>query len=62
MIDDRTVEQKSTVIENVTQVLLDAIGAPKESIQVGIHNVPKENRGITSTSAKVLGRLHLGCT
>lgn len=56
MIEGRTEEQKRAVIEKVTQALVDAIGAPKENVRVWIHDVPKENWGIASTSAKALGR------
>lgn len=56
MIEGRTVEQKRAVIEKVTQALVDAIDAPKENVRVWIHDVPKENWGISGVSAKDLGR------
>lgn len=56
MIEGRTAEQKSAVIEKVTQALMDAVGAPKENVRVWIHDVPKENWGIAGISAKALGR------
>ena len=56
MIEGRTEEQKRAVIEKVTQALHEAVGAPKESVRVWIHDVPKENWGIAGVGAKDLGR------
>jgi len=56
MIEGRTAEQKRAVIEKVTQALVEAVGAPKETVRVWIHDVPKENWGIAGISAKELGR------
>jgi len=42
--------------EKVTQALQEATNAPKESIRVWIHEMPKENWGIAGVSAKDLGR------
>jgi 4-oxalocrotonate tautomerase len=36
--------------------LHEATNAPKESIRVWIHEMPKENWGIAGVSAKDLGR------
>lgn len=56
IIEGRTEEQKRAVIEKVTQALIDAINAPKESVRVLIHDLPKENWGIAGVSAKAMGR------
>ena len=56
LIEGRTEEQKSAVIEKVTHALVEAVGAPKENIRVWIHDVPKGNWGIAGVSAKALGR------
>ena len=56
MIEGRTEAQKRAVIEKVTAALHDAVGAPKETIRVWIHDMPKENWGIAGVSAKDLGR------
>ncbi|HUN90952.1 MAG TPA: 2-hydroxymuconate tautomerase [Burkholderiaceae bacterium] len=56
MLEGRTADQKRAVIEKVTQALIDAVGAPKESVRVWIHEMPKENWGIAGVSAKDLGR------
>ena len=56
MIEGRTEEQKRAVIDKVTQALVDTVGAPKETVRVWIHDVPKENWGIAGVSAKALGR------
>ena len=56
ILEGRTEEQKSSVIEKVTQALVEAVGAPKDNVRVWIHDVPKENWGIAGVSAKSLGR------
>lgn len=56
MIEGRSEDQKRAVIEKVTAALVEAVGAPKETVRVWIHDVPKENWGIAGTSAKDLGR------
>jgi 4-oxalocrotonate tautomerase len=56
MLQGRTEDQKRAVIEKVTQALQEAVGAPKETIRVWIHEMPKENWGIAGVSAKDLGR------
>lgn len=56
MIEGRTAEQKQAVIEKVTQALVEAVGAPKETVRVWIQDLPKENWGIAGVSAKEFGR------
>jgi 4-oxalocrotonate tautomerase len=56
MLEGRSEDQKRAVIEKVTQALHEAVGAPKETIRVWIHDMPKENWGIAGVSAKDLGR------
>jgi 4-oxalocrotonate tautomerase len=56
MLEGRTAEQKRAVIEKVTAALIEAVGAPKESVRVWIHEMPKENWGIGGVPAKDLGR------
>jgi len=56
MLEGRSEEQKRAVIEKVTQALQDAVGAPRESVRVWIHDVPKQNWGIAGASAKDMGR------
>ena len=56
MIEGRTEEQKRAVIEKVTEALHEAVGAPKETIRVWIHDLPKTNWGIAGKTAKDLGR------
>jgi 4-oxalocrotonate tautomerase len=56
MLEGRTEDQKRAVIEKVTAALVEAVGAPRETVRVWIHDVPKENWGIAGTSAKDLGR------
>lgn len=56
MIEGRTEEQKRAVIEKVTQALVEAVGAPKETVRVWIQDVPNTNWGIAGVTAKDLGR------
>lgn len=56
MLEGRSPEQKKAVIEKVTAALIEAVGVPKESVRVWIHEMPKENWGIGGVSAKDLGR------
>ena len=56
MIEGRTEEQKRAVIEKVTEALHEAVGAPKETIRVWIHDMPKTNWGIGGKTAKSIGR------
>jgi 4-oxalocrotonate tautomerase len=56
ILEGRTEEQKSALIEKVTAAITEAVGAPKENVRVWIHDVPKENWGIAGVSAKSLGR------
>jgi len=56
LLEGRTEEQKRAVIEKVTQALVDAVGAPVNTVRVLIQDVPKTHWGIAGTSAKDLGR------
>ncbi|WP_293997651.1 2-hydroxymuconate tautomerase [Sphaerotilus sp.] len=56
MLEGRTEDQKRAVIEKVTAALVEAVGAPKETVRVWIQDVPKTNWGIAGVSAKDLGR------
>ena len=56
ILEGRTEDQKRAVIEKVTQALMDALGAPQQSVRVMINEVPKSNWGIGGVSAKDLGR------
>ncbi|MBL0422431.1 4-oxalocrotonate tautomerase family protein [Ramlibacter sp. AW1] len=56
LIQGRTEEQKRAVIEQVTEALHQAVGAPKETIRVWIQEVPNTNWGIAGQTAKDLGR------
>jgi len=55
LLEGRTEEQKRAVIEKVTQALVEAVGAPVNTVRVLIQDVPKTNWGIAGTSAKDLG-------
>ena len=56
IIEGRTDEQKRAVIEKVTAALVEAVGAPIETVRVLITEVPKTQWGIGGKSAKDLGR------
>jgi len=56
MMEGRSAEQKRAVIEKVTAALVEAVGAPVESIRVLITEIPKENWGIAGKSARELGK------
>ena len=56
LMEGRTADQKSAVIEKVTTALVEAVGAPRENVRVLVHDVPKEGWGIAGQSAKDLGR------
>ena len=56
LIEGRSEEQKRAVIEKVTAALVEAVGAPQETVRVLIQDVPKTNWGIAGQSAKDLGR------
>ena len=56
LLEGRTEEQKKIVIEKLTLAMVEAVGAPIETVRVWIHDMPKTNWGIAGTSAKELGR------
>jgi 4-oxalocrotonate tautomerase len=56
MMDGRTNEQKDRLIHELTNACIRAIDAPIERIQVLIHEIPKQNFGISGKSADKLGR------
>lgn len=56
MLEGRTEEQKRAVIEKVTTAMIEAVGAPKETVRVWIQEIPKTNFGIAGVTAKDLGR------
>ena len=56
IMEGRTEEQKRAVIEKVTAALVEAVGAPIETVRVLITEVPKTQWGIGGKTAKDLGR------
>ena len=56
MMEGRSDEQKRAVIEKVTAALVEAVGAPIETVRVLITEVPKTHWGIGGKSAKDPGR------
>ena len=56
MMEGRTDEQKEAVIREVTEALVRAVGAPKESVRVLINEMPKQHFGSAGKSAKAKGR------
>lgn len=45
MYEGRTREQKQAVVEAITEAMVTHADAPRESLDVIIHDVPKENWG-----------------
>lgn len=45
MYEGRTREQKQALVEGITDAMVDHADAPRESLDVIIHDVPKENWG-----------------
>ncbi len=43
LLEGRTVEQKRTLVEKVTQAIIDSLGASPESISIILRDMPKEN-------------------
>jgi len=54
ILEGRTAEQKRAVIEKVTQALVEALDAPKDSVRILIHDVPKDSWGIGGHPVSVL--------
>lgn len=45
LLEGRTIEQKRTLVEKVTQAIVESVGAPAENVTVIIRDMPKENLG-----------------
>ncbi len=43
LLEGRTVAQKRSLVEKVTQAIVESIGAPAENISIIIRDMPKEN-------------------
>ncbi|PKG98543.1 2-hydroxymuconate tautomerase [Paraglaciecola sp. MB-3u-78] len=56
IIEGRTDEQKEALISEITDAIVRAIGAPKQSVRVIINEMPKQHFGIAGESAKKLGK------
>ncbi|MEW9670950.1 4-oxalocrotonate tautomerase [Ammoniphilus sp. 3BR4] len=49
ILQGRTEEQVKQLIQNVTVTVSETLGAPKESIRVLVHEMPKTHWGIAGT-------------
>lgn len=56
MMEGRTEAQKEAVIAEITEAMVRAVGAPRESVRVLINEMPKAHFGIGGRSAEKLGR------
>ena len=56
MMEGRSDAQKEPVIREVTEALVRALDAPKESVRVLINEMPKQHFGIAGESAKARRR------
>ncbi|CCQ72616.1 2-hydroxymuconate tautomerase [Magnetospira sp. QH-2] len=46
IIEGRSVEKKTALIEKVTDAIVEALDAPKETVRICIREVPADNWGI----------------
>ncbi len=56
ILEGRADEQKEELIRQVTAAISDSLHAPRESVRVLIHELPKSHWGIGGVTAKKLGR------
>ena len=56
LIEGRSDEQKEALIVEVTEAMVRAIDAPRESVRVLLNEMPKQHFGIGGVSVKRLGR------
>ncbi len=56
IIEGRSDEQKERLIAEMTDAIVRALDAPRESVRVLINEMPKQHFGIAGQSAKKLGR------
>lgn len=56
MMEGRSDAQKEAVIAEITEAMVRAVGAPRESVRVLINEMPKQHFGIGGQSAIHLGR------
>ena len=43
LLEGRTVAQKRSLVEKVTQAIVESLGAPAEKVTIIIRDMPKEN-------------------
>lgn len=55
LMEGRDESQRRAVVEKVTRASCEAVSAPRESVRVLIHDVPKDSWGIAGRTAKDLG-------
>lgn len=56
IIEGRSDAQKEALIVEVTDAIVRALDAPKQSVRVIINEMPKQHFGIAGESAKKLGK------
>lgn len=56
MLEGRDDATRERLIAEITDAAVRALGAPRETVRVILHEVPKQNFGIGGISAKALGR------
>lgn len=56
MMEGRSDEQKEQMINEVSEAIARSLDAPKESVRILIHELPKQHFGIGGQSAKILGK------
>ncbi|MCL5041774.1 MAG: 4-oxalocrotonate tautomerase family protein [Gammaproteobacteria bacterium] len=56
ILEGRTDEQKEMLIREVSDAIARSLGAPLDSVQVILNEMPKQHFGIGGQSARALGR------
>ncbi len=54
MMSGRTDEQKATLISEVTEAIMRAVGAPRQNVTVLIDELPKDHFGLGGVQASKL--------
>jgi 4-oxalocrotonate tautomerase len=56
ILEGRPKELKVALIRNLTQTVVDTLGAPADSVRVIISEMPKDQYGLGGFTAEELGR------
>lgn len=56
MMEGRDDQQKEQLIAELTEAVVNSLGAPRDSVRVLLNEMPKSHWGIAGKSARALGR------